>query len=343
MDSNPLTEVGSLQKRPYTMNIFCYQECSVQYEIAFHNDTSSEYIWYSVSIRFEPCPVLERFSLTTKVRQDVYLEITLVRKLPSSASFRLAEAIDSIHTEPVSFNAGDEARIAVRYFPLFIENERICTLKIHSPELGEFVYSLILSANEPLSEEAVTITTEIGSSVRLSLPVMNHSNETCNFSYKNSHPYFKCEKDVVAKPGQKVHLQLEFEPECIGKIKTQLEVSSKSAGIFRFPVTAYCTKPAPKGPLFISSNKNTLVLVKNVFGSRQAFTWTIDNENFIVRTSKQNIKPSEHLELAIGLKIQNEQTVKNIHPQIPITGKLVISCEELGIDWIFYLRNGNEE
>ncbi|RZF34958.1 hypothetical protein LSTR_LSTR010050, partial [Laodelphax striatellus] len=343
IESNLYTEVGSLQKRPYTLKIFCYQECSVQYEFVFHNETSSEYMWYSVSITFEPCPILEIFTLKTKVRQDVYLDISLVKELPCLASFCLNEVIDCIHIEPLSFNAGDEAKIAVRYFPLFVEDKRNCRLEIVSRELGKFVYSLTLSAIEPILEEAISVSTEIGSSTKFLLTVMNNYNESCTFSYKNSHPYFKCEKHVVAKAGQKVDLEIDFEPTSIGKIMAQLEVSSEEAGIFRFPVTAYCTKPTPKGPLYIISNKNTLVKVKNVFGSRQAFTWTIDNENFIVRTSKQNVKPSEHLELAIGLKIQSESTVKNIHPQIPITGKLVISCEELNIDWIFYLRNDNGE
>jgi hypothetical protein len=133
--------------------------------------------------------------------------------------------------------------------------------------------------------------------------------------------------------------------------------------VSRFPVIGQGTLPGPQGPFVVTSKEPALINFKNVFQQTEVFNFSLDNADFALSSSRENIESKQvGQHLAVYERIKNKITIdartlcfhfqsfdiivklKDIlkQPDKAKTGKLLVTCDNgnkgVKIEWIYYLR-----
>ena len=130
--------------------------------------------------------------------------------------------------------------------------------------------------------------------------------------------------------GVEVALDVVFEPEIIGTLKSELRVSSSEGGVFVWPIFGQCDPARPRGPFPIAKGATVAIDVKNVLREDKDFVLTCDNPCFSVPS------PS----IRIGAKKSVQVAVKYTPAEgAPNAGKLIVSCPSVPElqPWVFYV------
>lgn len=77
---------------------------------------------------------------------------------------------------------------------------------------------------------------------------------------------------------------------------------------------------------------------KNPFSEEKAFDFRVEPSDFKIKQKSENIGSKKIFKAQVSLLTQrNKSEVK-----YPITGKLIISCKDPSISWVYYLKESVE-
>jgi hydrocephalus-inducing protein len=227
-------------------------------------------------------------------------------------------------------------------------------LVITSNELGDYIYTLQLSARPAASERALHFKAALGASHVQTFRFRNYvqggpTTYTCSVGNPDS---FEMEPSVVveASPdwnGTDGEITINFEPLSLGEVRDTLRITSADGGEFVVMLYGHGIAPLPQGPFLIQNGGAHTVQFKNVFNDAQDFVFVCDNAAFEVSPSGQKVDANKTVSLTIkytekpvededrgGEKGEKGEKVNTV------VSKMFASCPSMKAlpPWVYYLK-----
>ncbi|KAM6223795.1 hydrocephalus-inducing protein homolog [Rhynchocyon petersi] len=333
-------DVLSASKKDYKLNFFSYKEGLYAAKVIFRNETTNEFLFYTVSFRVVPAGIMKTIEMVSTVRQSTSASIKLENPLPYAVTFSTDCRTPEISL-PSQFAvpANCEGLFSFEFQPLKA-GETSGKLSLHNSELGYYLYELSLKATPALPEKPVHFQTVIGSSQSIFAKFINYTRQKTEYLCRTNCPDFHTERVINAAPGAQggteVSVEVLFEPSHLGETKGTLTLSSLTGGEYIIPLFGMALPPKPQGPFLIRAGYNIIIPFKNVFFHTVTYSFIVENPAFTVRAG-DSVRPK---------KINNIMVYFEGNPsgtKTPITSKLIVSCppgegREMGIKWVYYLK-----
>eukprot|EP00854_Cymbomonas_tetramitiformis_P000766 gene766-1240_t len=329
-------DVPALSEKEYKLHFYAYKEGVTTGKVTLKNEQTGEYMYYNVTFTAgKPaimgtiplqCPVRTRISHTVVIENPLKTDVTLTHTCPHGQI--------SLSKPKIDVKANSQVEIPIAFRPVVAE-EREVMLTLTCPELGDYVYKLVLQSTQAGVERSLTFNVPLGSRetqpFRFMHYVVTKAEYACEFS-KGGDAGFEVEPTVVGHPagpeGIEMEVEVTFEPTQLGdSFKDQLVVKSPEGGEFLCPVIGRCIPPKPQGPIMIKGRG--VVQFKNVFSSAEDFHFATDNPAFEC-PKMENIASKRTIQLDMSYTPT---------PDRPKTGKLIITCPSKDCPpWLFYLK-----
>ncbi|XP_045149859.1 hydrocephalus-inducing protein homolog [Echinops telfairi] len=332
-------DVLSASKKDYKLNFYSYKEGLYAAKVIFRNETTNEFLFYTVSFRVIPSGAIKAIEMTSTVRQSTSATIKLENPLPYSVTFSTECRITEISL-PSQFAvpANSEGMFSFEFQPLKA-GETFGKLSLHNSELGYYLYELNLKAIPALPEKPVHFQTVIGNNQSVFAKFTNYTRQKTEYLCRTDCPDFHSERVINAaagaQGGTEVSVEVIFEPSHLGETKGSLLLSSLTGGEYVIPLFGMALPPKPQGPFLIRAGYNIIIPFKNVFYQTVTFSFIVENPAFTIRAT-DTVRPK---------KINNITVFFEGNPsgnKTPVTSKLIVSCTpgEGGeaIKWVYYLK-----
>ncbi|XP_006878929.1 PREDICTED: hydrocephalus-inducing protein homolog [Elephantulus edwardii] len=308
--------------------------------VIFRNETTNEFLFYTVSFRVIPSGIIKTIEMVSVVRQSKSASIKLENPLPYSVTFSTDCRIPEISL-PSQFTvpANSEGLFSFEFQPLKA-GETFGRLTLHNSELGYYLYELSLKGIPALPEKPVHFQTVIGSSQSVFAKFTNYSRQKTEYLCRADCPDFHTERVIPVasgtQGGTEVSVEVIFEPSRLGETKGTLSLSSLVGGEYTIPLFGMALLPKPQGPFLIRAGYNIVIPFKNVFFHTVTYSFIVENPAFTVRAS-DTMRPKKVSNITVSFEGNPSGT------KIPITSKLIVSCppgegSETGIKWVYYLK-----
>ncbi|MGH0168092.1 UNVERIFIED_CONTAM: hypothetical protein FKN15_053854 [Acipenser sinensis] len=258
-------EVPALTKRDYKLNFFSYKEGQFSAKVTFRNETTQEYLYYTVNFKATPPGIISTIEMTSPVRQC------------TSAVIK----VDNPLLTPVTFTT--DCKLQDINFPTHL------TVPVQSEhhDLGIFQYELVLKALPAGLEKPLYFRTTLGSSHAINAKFINFCRVKTEYTCKIDSPDFHLEKTISAAPGSQrgteVSVEVIFEPSQLGETRGVLSISSPVGGDYTIPLYGSCGPPKAQGPFSIRTGSTASIPFKNIFLQTTAFSFQVDNPAFTVK------------------------------------------------------------
>ena len=347
----PSIDVPPNASREYKLSFLAYKEGRVTGTVHFTNEETSEYQFFNLAFTVKTAKETATIALSTQVRQRAIYEVTLTNPLTKSISM-MAKAENPDLTVPptVAIAPKSAVKVPIEFFPLVAKEHPPSKLLFQCSELGEFPFTVTLSALPPGQEKATRVNCALGQSVSATLRFQHYSKIPVDFTFKFSDPkqssFFKSNGQMVIKAnacadpriGQEVSTDVTFEPSRLGDFRELVEISSPAAGTYAFPLFGTCTFPQRQGPFEIRPNQTTQISFKNVFSENITFNFSTDSPQFVLAKTSELIQGKKATAIAVQYRCEDPNAVAR--------GKLTISATSVAdnclVQWVFYLRGMKE-
>eukprot|EP00759_Apiculatamorpha_spiralis_P009318 PhF_6_TR15973/c0_g1_i1/m.24996/K17570/HYDIN; hydrocephalus-inducing protein len=344
----PNIDVPADSNKEYRYTFYSYKEVKVTGTITFTNEQTKEFQYYQVQYVVKPPKEIASVSLKTPARQQTVESLTLTNPLDKQVTLNLkCDHPDVIIPTTMPIPGKSNGKISITYFPQMPTKEEVQTKLIATcPELGEFPYSVKLTALQPAPEKGVRVQCALGQMVSTTLRLVHYSKAPVDFTCKFADPkqvvFFKSntQMSIKAPPctdiraGQEVTFDITFEPCRLGDARETFEVSSPVAGTFQYSLVGTCLPPQRQGPLDIKPGQAIQIPFKNVFADTVTFNMFSDSPQFIVAKPSEAIPGKKSSTIAVTYKADDAQQV--------IRGKLSVQAtnpvDGSPVAWTYYLR-----
>ncbi|KPJ06426.1 Hydrocephalus-inducing protein-like [Papilio machaon] len=311
-------------------SLVCYEQCEMEAKVTFTNEETREYQFYNITITVIPSGIKGTMIFESRARESVQKELSIFNPLSTEAEFNIhCENLDSC--EVIKINRNSKAPITLTYAPLVVgETEEY--LQVFNPLVGAYMYKVTLICL-PAKEKNLEFTTSIGSSVPLRLRVQNKTDLKTEFNITVSHPSIIIDEKYALGPFEKGKVQAWFEPIEIGCQDCRVSLNSPTAGEFVYNIKGIGTKPKPQGPYLVKRGDFTTITFKNVFMDTRTFKFSVDQEEFYLKSVYETVKPKKELYLPVYL-------IQTPDDEVP-TGCLTIETHEPSepkVQWTFFLQ-----
>lgn len=334
-------DVPASASRDYTMSFFAYREGTYSTKVTFRNEGSGEYLFYLVTFKATPPGVLSTITLATAVHRTASATVQVENPLTTATCLTTECKCPEISAPPQHTVPGQSTgSLSFEYQPLRA-GESVARLTLHSNDLGDFHYDLLLRALPPPPEKTVHFRTSLGRSQSLVVKFTNHGRFKAEFSGKTDCPDFTLDKARAQLVGSEVSIEVSFEPHQLGVARGQLSLSSAVGGDYVFPLEGLCLPPEAQGPFRVGAGRTVSIPFKNVLLQAATFSLQVDNPCFIVK----------EVESIPSKKTQNIPMTFEAPPGSspgPWFGKLTVSSRRseghsTPCSWEFYLRGHRSE
>ncbi|EUD69485.1 hypothetical protein C922_00348 [Plasmodium inui San Antonio 1] len=229
------------------------------------------------------------------------------------------------------------------------EIDRDVTISFANKTTGTYKFKFILNVSMNDFEDNFYFNTDLGSIQINEISFTNVCNQKINYDVviedydeenKNSKQIFQCvDKSVSAKSvdtnfflknetlnnlTEKITLTVKYNPPDVKTNKAVLKLLSKEGIIYKGLLIGKSVAPKPKGPIFCSSQKTTLISFTNPFFHVKQFFLKTD-EFFSVPFEVMKVEGRQTLHIPVKCKATSA-----------ISGKLIIKSED-DISWMYYL------
>ncbi|KPI94718.1 Hydrocephalus-inducing protein [Papilio xuthus] len=308
----------------------CYEQCEMEAKVTFTNEETREYQFYNITITVIPSGIKGTMIFESRARESVQKELSIFNPLSTEAEFNIhCENLDS--SEVIKINRNSKAPITLTYAPLVVgETEEY--LQVFNPLVGVYMYKVTLICL-PAKEKNLEFTTSIGSSVPLRLRVQNKTDLKAEFYITVSHPSIIIDEKYALGPLEKGKVQAWFEPTEVGCQDCRVSLNSPTAGEFVYNIKGIGTKPKPQGPYLVKRGDFTTITFKNVFMDTRTFKFSVDQEEFYLKSVYETVKPKKEFYLPVYL-------IQTPDDEVP-TGCLTIETHEPSepkVHWTFFLQ-----
>ncbi|KAI4836832.1 hypothetical protein MKS88_004637 [Plasmodium brasilianum] len=229
------------------------------------------------------------------------------------------------------------------------EIDRNVTISFTNKIMGTYNFKFILNIYMNDFEENFYFNTDLGSIHINDISFKNICNQKINYDVviedydennKNSKHIFQCiDKTISVKSidtnyflknetlnnlVDKINLTIKYNPPDIRTNKAILKLVSKEGIVYKGLIIGKSVAPKPKGPIFCSSQKTTLISFTNPFFQLKQFFFKVD-EHFSVPFENIKVEARQTLQIPVKCKVTSATS-----------GKLLIKSED-DIVWMYYL------
>ncbi|SCP05840.1 conserved Plasmodium protein, unknown function [Plasmodium ovale] len=239
----------------------------------------------------------------------------------------------------------------VNIYFCIIKNEvdKNISISFNNKTIGTYNFKFILNVHMNDFEDNFYFNTDLGSVQINEISFTNVCNQKINYDVliedydeknKNSKHIFQCiDKTVNAKCidtnfflqngtlnnlSDKINLTIKYNPLDIKTNKAILKLVSKEGIVYKGLMIGKSVAPKPKGPIFCSSQKATLIAFTNPFLQSKQFFLQSD-EHFSVPFENTKVEARQTIQIPVKCKATSG-----------VTGKLLIKSED-DVVWMYYL------
>jgi hydrocephalus-inducing protein len=240
------------------------------------------------------------------------------------------------YPKSVQVKAGSSLEVSLSYMPLLAKTI-VAHLEYSAPELGKFVFTLRLTGQPSMPEQALTFSVPLGASETRTVRIRHFYPEKCDYAV--TLPPDASQLGVMALQsvpaqaapagGVDVDVPITYQPTTVGQsMRCSVHLSSKDGGEFECPLILHCSEPTPQGPVRMTAAKGATLTFSNPFLTEAEFKYVCDNVSFVVKPSEK-VKGRQQTGIPILFKHV---------PGTARTGKLSISCPALTrCVWVYYV------
>ena len=368
---SPLIDVPALGSRDYKLSFtgFKEEECA-DTTVTFQNQDTGEFVFYNVSASCTAPIVMRTIKLKTAVRQPTQYLLTIENPLGKEGVVTFPEENwwkcddSAVKVKRLSDMMGaTEGTYEVEYRPLVPSGTngaaKEATLVITSVELGDYIFTLDLSARPAASERALHFKAALGASHVQTFRFRNYvqgapTTYTCTVGNPDS---FEMDDSVTveASPdwnGTDGEITINFEPLSLGEVRDTLRITSPDGGEFVCMLYGHGIAPLPQGPFLIPDGSSHTVEFKNVFNDAQDFVFVCDNSAFVVTPSGQKVDANKTVSLSIkytapvaavaegGEEKSGDGSGDGSTTANTVVSKMFASCPSMKVlpPWVYYLK-----
>lgn len=350
-------DVPALAERQFKMLFYAYKEGVARSTVTLTNALTGEYLHYNVELSATTAGRVDIVQLEAVVRQTVRRTITIDNPLgDETIVFAAPEVSDpAVRVTQIGDATGKrEGNFAVEYRPLVptpgsapVEAD----LKLHSDQLGDYLYTLRLKASVAGSEQALRFRSDLGGNHTQTLRFRHYNQSATTYSIAPPRNACFAVPPTVAAPaasswdGEEVSVDITFEPETIGSLRDEVVLSSEEGGNYVFPIYGTCVAPKPRGPFVIAAGASVNIDFKNVLNDSAEYSLITDNPRFVV-TNGAVITVAGKANVAIAVKFEAGDAGAGAGGSgsggagAAAGGKLVVACKTNSSlpPWTFYLQ-----
>ena len=370
---SPLIDVPALGSREYKLLFTGFKDgehatCAVRFE----NQDTGEFVLYDVAATCTAPIVMRTIALKTAVRQPTQYLLTIENPLGPGEPVTFPEEHwwrcddPAVKVKRLSDMMGaTEGTYEIEYRPLVATGTTTATgtatdtatgtvtgtrLVITSNELGDYIYTLQLSARPAASERALHFKAALGANHVQTFRFRNYvqgtpTTYTCSVGNPDS---FEMEPSVVveASPdwnGTDGEITINFEPLSLGEVRDTLRITSADGGEFVVMLYGHGIAPLPQGPFLIQNGATHTVAFKNVFNDAQDFVFVCDNAAFEVSPSGQKVEANKTVSLTIKYTekpVEDDGVDQGGEKVNTVVSKMFASCPSMKAlpPWVYYLK-----
>lgn len=350
INSVSVIEVAPGNAQNFKLSIYALKKGSFVLNILFQNKENKEHLHYIVNLTVEEPTVMKSFELFNFVRERKVQSIAIENPLPVPVTIQPEHfSIDSkdiflSQKTPLVIKPQSEVCFDVIYRPLLTYKAQRSLIRIASPDLGNFVFEMVLNSEKSSNLPTINFKASLGTDHTRNYQITNYLMKPAGYTCKverltendlvnNGPTDFVCETPTIQAPaatsmtGVEAAVNIKFEPSMIGVSKALLTISNPEGGEFQAYLIGLSSPPLPKGPFKISAKGSTIDF-KNTFYEAKEFFIRIDNPNFACSTkSPFKLEPKKSILLSLTFKGAAENN----------TGRITIETKEQ-ITWIYYLQ-----
>ncbi|KAI8803400.1 hypothetical protein BJ742DRAFT_498091 [Cladochytrium replicatum] len=332
LKGNDFIDVQGHVSKEYKLQFFAYKEGVTNLKLIFKNESTQEYLLYSITFKSTPPGVIGMIDMSTVVRQSCLRDIMISNPLTIPITFSATcNHPDLLFPHPISVLPRSEGVCQVEYCPLH-PRESIARFVLLSSDLGAYQYDLKLNASPASPEKSLHFKVNLGGNQTQTFRFISFSKVRTEYSIKIDSTEFVVDKSVIAPPasssGIEISIDILYEPSKLGDVRTQLLISSPIGGEYFCPLFGHCGVPKPQGPILIKAGTSSTVGFKNVFAQSATFNLAVDNPVFTVK-QVETIPAKKNIHISITYK-PSQSTRKAV-------GRLTISHSVTNVNWIIYL------
>jgi hydrocephalus-inducing protein len=365
VDGPPTLDIPPLVERKYKLSFFALKTGFTRVTVRMTNTSTNEKLFYTLgvtsteSVEDSSIPPLQ-----TSVRQRVTYMIPIRNPLAEVATFNEFHCVDAgIRVAlPVHIHPQEQGHLELQYCPLLVSESKEpeeCTLQLISPQLGTFVYRLVLTAKPSSTDSDLVLRTFLGSETMGTFRFLSFAPKDTTYECAVESSEYNVDSNLRvlagANPpggeGVPVSVEVRFEPSAVGDSRAMLRVTSPTGGEYHCLLKGFCDPPKPQGPYIIPAGGFN-IRFRNVLDTVESFSLAVDNPVFILGMKEKviRINPKSTIDIKLqykpegdakanpkGKQKEKEKVVeKSSEPNS--LGKLLVMCPALpGITWVYYL------
>jgi hydrocephalus-inducing protein len=337
--------IASNSTKEYKLMFKSLKEGNTSFKITFENDSTKEFIFYTVNVKMNPPNDLPATELIGPIREIVTGSFTISN--PLNTNITITESMINIDNEYLTITpkeiiipAESESTVDVSYRPLLL-GKTVSNIKITSPELGTLKYPITIEGTPTQPKILPPITACLGSDKIVQIYFTHYLKKPSTYTikvekYADGIPFADFIPEVAtlnvdpSKGSAENSFNLKYEPSNIIESKGILKVTSPDGGEFQWVLKGIPSFPQAQGPYKVPSGKNYPLEFKNPLNEAVEINVRFDNPNFGVAGGKINnkLEAKKVLNVPISYKVVN--------PELGNTGRCIITVNKLP-SWVYYL------
>ncbi|XP_040280927.1 cilia- and flagella-associated protein 47 [Bufo bufo] len=278
-------------------------------------------VWFSVEINSMPAPPERTIDVTCSVLKSVGVNIPITNPTMDVLNFHVLVNGDGITGDDVFTLQPRETFSYVAKFSPTKTGSCNGSVIFQCEAFGEFWYNLVLTAEKPDSVTIPEVFCELGKWMRLSLPLVNSTQETYELYAVNSNPeHFLVELDgskpLSIPPNSTTEVPVQFCPSSLGKGSQTTSIAFKNPQLeeWTFHLSGVGLIPQPMEPASLSTNVGSLASINISFKNPTNENVLVDviltdQEQTMHRLSASVLRHSINKEPAFCLPLKQTQGI----------------------------------
>lgn len=353
VNTSSVMDVSPLASHNFKLNIVALKKGTYNLKVVLKNPSTQDYLFYLLNLVVEEAPVIDTINVVSTIRETTTFTILIDNPLDKDVSINA----DSILLDfqditvsskmPLKIKSNNKSSIEFKYRPLILYASKQIRLAINTPELGEYVYTLMISSHKPSNVPTINFKGKLGDTSYKNFNFTNYLAKPLVYNCQ----IFKLNTNINEQPigqtdftldtanfnalkasndqGAVCNINIKYEPSILGVSKGLLTIKNPEGGEFQAYLIGTSELPLPRGPFKISPKSFSLDF-KNPFNETKDFVVKCDNPCFTC-----SMKSPMRLEAkkVVKINVTYKESENN-------TGRLIIETDN-NVTWVYYLHGTN--
>ncbi|XP_072178621.1 cilia- and flagella-associated protein 47-like [Diadema setosum] len=227
-------------------------------------------VWFSLEVKATPPPPERVIGITCAAQSASLMEVEIFNPTKEELTFDVSIEGDGLRGEPTVTLKPAQKKYYQLVFAPAIVGKSTGSLIFQNETVGEFWYSLNLTAETPAPTTLPHMECELGKWSRQFIPLSNPTEETLELSPACSNPEnftleVDCDRKIILAPHSTEDVPLQFMPSALGQANhtAKLTFKCEQLGDWVFVASGTGLTPTPLDPVSISATlgSNTSLII----------------------------------------------------------------------------------